>query len=353
MHIATLLPPGEYFEQKSAGAVSLFVRDFIQYSRYEHSVLGRDVETPLLDKFYAVSLKKWPWQKRNIAYAKKAKKVLQRLNPDQVDIHNRLELFDIVSRSFKTNLYFHNDPLTMRGSKTLKKRKEILKKAHKIFCVSHYVKNRFLEGAEDDENKVIVMPNGVLVSDVSLENKEKIILFVGRLIEEKGVHLFVEAVENIYEELSEWRFVMIGANRPGQKEAATDFEKAIVEKVKKRSARFSLQFFTPYDEVIKVFHQSMIVVVPSLWDEPFGRIALEGIATKNAVVTTGRGGLSDICDGNAVIDPHMSVSSLSKALLSLATSPERLHELRELGYKKAHNNFDIKYLSKELDQCRL
>ena len=46
-------------------------------------------------------------------------------------------------------MYFHNDPLSMSGSKTVSERKEILNKVDKLIFISEWVKKRFFKGLED------------------------------------------------------------------------------------------------------------------------------------------------------------------------------------------------------------
>jgi hypothetical protein len=56
-------------------------------------------------------------------------------------------------------LYFHNDPLSMDGSKTIDQRKKLLKICYKIIFNSAWSKKRFLEGLENkfvNSNKLVI-----------------------------------------------------------------------------------------------------------------------------------------------------------------------------------------------------
>ena len=59
------------------------------------------------------------------------------------------------------SLFLHNDPLEMKGSKTIEDRRNLLSKLDKIYCVSEFIKKRFLIGIIDHLNKVVVLHNGV------------------------------------------------------------------------------------------------------------------------------------------------------------------------------------------------
>ena len=103
-------------------------------------------------------------------------------------------------------LFFHNDPLSMDGSKTIDQRKKLLKTCYKIIFNSAWSKKRFLEGISDESKKVVVLYNGVLRNIKKPPKKKKTVIFVGRIVPEKGVHLFKDAVKEIYE-LSKNTFV--------------------------------------------------------------------------------------------------------------------------------------------------
>ena len=55
-------------------------------------------------------------------------------------------------------MYYHNDPLSMSGSKSISERKEILKKVDKLVFISEWVKKRFFEGLDEfskDKTEII------------------------------------------------------------------------------------------------------------------------------------------------------------------------------------------------------
>ena len=83
----------------------------------------------------------------------------------------------------------------MKGSKSTEERKKILDKADFVFCVSEFVKSKFLSGISYQKKKVIVLYNGVDRKLKHLPKKYKEIIFVGRLVPEKGVQLFVKVIK--------------------------------------------------------------------------------------------------------------------------------------------------------------
>ena len=83
-------------------------------------------------------------------------------------------------------LYFHNDPLSMNGSKTINERLKLLDELDKIIFVSKWVQYRFFEKLD---NKLINKTEVVYPSihkEKKIYKKEKKIKFVGKLNESKG-----------------------------------------------------------------------------------------------------------------------------------------------------------------------
>ena len=60
-------------------------------------------------------------------------------------------------------------------------------------------KKRFLVGIKDDLDKVVVLHNGVIRTQKIMPKKLKQIIYVGRIVKEKGVDIFVDAIKEIYQ----------------------------------------------------------------------------------------------------------------------------------------------------------
>ena len=76
----------------------------------------------------------------------------------------------------KIILYFHNDPLTMSGSRSVKERKELLLNTTKIIFNSHWSRKRFLEGVSGlfvNSEKLNVIYQSTNPVQINLKNKKK------------------------------------------------------------------------------------------------------------------------------------------------------------------------------------
>ena len=130
---------------------------------------------------------------------------------DLVEIHNRpLILFRLINRiNSRFIFYFHNDPLSMKGSKTIKERLFILKSVEKIVFVSEWTRNRFFT----DLDKKLITKTEIIYPSVNkqkIKSKKKIITYVGKLNYSKGYDLFEKAITKILDEYPKWKSFSVG-----------------------------------------------------------------------------------------------------------------------------------------------
>ena len=161
MKISILLPYKENFSPNYAGAVSLFVKDTVKLSEYKKyiTVYGNTNLINIFKLTYKnIVLKKILIQSGSKLYVKEFLNFENKSPSDLIEIHNRPNYFHLIHKKInnqKIVLYFHNDPLTMTGSKSLADRKKLLNHATKIIFNSHWSRKRFLQGIEGDRKSVV------------------------------------------------------------------------------------------------------------------------------------------------------------------------------------------------------
>ena len=190
MKISILLPYKENFSSIYAGAVSLFVKDTTKISRYRKSITvygNTNLKNIYKLSYKNIFLKKNLIESGSKLYVNKFLK-FENTNPsDIIEIHNRPNYFHLIHNKKKNQkiiLYFHNDPLTMTGSRTISNRKKILDNATKIIFNSHWSRKRFLQGIEGlhlNSEKMVVVYQSADLKKVNLTKKSKWITFVGKL----------------------------------------------------------------------------------------------------------------------------------------------------------------------------
>jgi glycosyltransferase involved in cell wall biosynthesis len=172
--------------------------------------------------------------------------------------------------------------------------------AWKVICCSDYMVSHVRWAFGLPEDKLVMVPNGVNTEvyaghgeDLSeFRSKfalpeEKIVLFVGRLVYEKGVHVLVNAVPKVLEKANA-KFIIVGNGYMKEQLSGLVKSMGLVHKV----------LFTGFvdDETLRKLQRCADVsVVPSLF-EPFGIVALEAMAARSPVVVSDTGGLSEIVE---------------------------------------------------------
>ena len=330
--IFIILPYKESLNPNFAGAVSLYVKDTTSYSKYK-----KKIQIISSDDF---NNKSELFRNKNyiINFCKKFEK-----NKDSIkiiEIHNRPEYLTYIKNYFpntKIQLVFHNDPLSLRGSISYEDRDKILKSCHKVVFISSWIQQRFFTSFKNaDLSNSIIIPHGIKkLRTINLTKKQKNILFVGKLNHAKGYHIFADAALKFKKNNPEWNFIAIG--NEARKNIFPD-KKIITEIGYKKNS-----------EVLNFYSKSEIAIGNSVWDEPLGRIAIEASSRKCLPIISNKGGLAESKNIALVLKRNTS-NELYKILKKVTTNKSFRRKKQNLFYK--NNNFNIKLISKKLDNIR-
>ena len=344
MKISILLPYKENFSSIYAGAVSLFIRDMVKLSVFKNhiTIYGNTTLKKIFKLRYKnINLKKNIVQSGSKLYVSEFLKHEKENPSDLIEIHNRPNYFHMINKSFlKSNLvlYFHNDPLTMTGSRSIKERKFILDNATKIIFNSHWSRKRFLEGIEGlhvNSEKLVVIYQSTNIKKINLKNKKKWITFVGKLNRAKGYDLFGGAVVKILKKYPDWKGVIIG-----------DEPRSTLSFKHKRLDNLG---FLSHEKVLKVFEKTSIAVACSRWDEPLGRTSLEASSRGCATIISNKGGLPETVT-HGVILKELNVDAVYKEIKKLVENKAKRLEMQKLSLKHFfHTN---KVSSQKIDEYR-
>lgn len=334
--IATILPPSEHFTPSAAGAIALFVNETSVNSAYSDyiTVYGRDdVKQRHFPDIRYHGMK--PSMKflfgRNGGYARALIDHFKKRNTGLIEVHNRVQIFNLLAKALPNvaiTMHFHNDPLTIKGAETPKERWDLLSRADAIYCCSDYVRRRFLTGLEAGRtDHVHTVYYGV--EPVIKAKKEPFIFFVGRLIEEKGALELARAAQLVLPHFPNWKIVYAGANRPGGAKNASPYARAVGEALKPLGKQAVFLGHQPHQKVLQLFGRAAIAVVPSVWNEPFGRTAIEALSAGCALVTSGHGGLIEACGDAGIVVSPITPEGLALALQGLLEDPESLRGVQQ------------------------
>ena len=133
--IFIILPFKESLDPNYAGAVSLYVKDTTNYSKFK-----KRIKIISSDDFKKSEL----FRNKNyiISFCNKYKNKKIKI----IEIHNRPEYVSYIKKYFpssKVKLIFHNDPLSLRGSTTNDERENLISKCDNIIFISSWIQQRF------------------------------------------------------------------------------------------------------------------------------------------------------------------------------------------------------------------
>ena len=344
MKISILLPYKENFSSVYAGAVSLFIRDTVKLSKYKNNItiFGNTTLKKIFKlKYKNINLKKNIIQSGSKLYVREFLNY-EKLNPsDLIEIHNRPNYFNLINKSSSKAhlvLYFHNDPLTMTGSRSIKERKSILDNAAKIIFNSHWSRKRFLEGIEGmhvNSEKLVVIYQSTNVKKINLKKKKNWITFVGKLNRAKGYDLFGRAVLKILKKFPNWKAIVIG----DEPRSTLSF----------KHKRLNNLGFLNHEAVLKIFESTSIAVACSRWDEPLGRTSLEASSRGCATIISNKGGLPETVTHGLILK-DLSVDSVYLAMRKLVENKSKRQEMQKLSIK--HFYHTNKVSAKKIDEYR-
>lgn len=169
--------------------------------------------------------------------------------------------------------------------------------------------------------------------------KEYDFVFVGRLVSDKGADMCIELLNELYLIKDKKYSLTIIGNGP---------EMLNIKKIAlKYNLTNDIRFlgFLPAEEIANELNQHRYLLVPSRWEEPFGIVALEGMACGCIPIVSDGGGLPDAVGKAGVIFKRNSISSLVQTTIELLDNIEQQSNL--LLYAKEHLNI---HTEKEVSQ---
>mgnify|MGYP001369748043 CR=1 FL=1 len=316
MRISVLLPYKENYSPTYPGAVSLFVNSTNIYSKYKNDVViygSTNFKKKLSKNYINIALEKSFFRSQTKDYVNSFYKLQKKKIPDIIEIHNRPIYVNILTKlNTKIVLYFHNDPITMSGSKNTSERIHLLNVCSKIIFNSEWSKKQFLKNLSSfyyKSEKLIVIRQSINKTKINFSQKQKIITFVGKLNISKGYDIFGKAIIRILDKYPQWKAIVIGDEQR--------------EKLFFEHKNLDNLGFQSHKKVLETFAKSSIAVACSRWEEPFGRTSLEAASRGCAVIISNRGGLPETIT-NGIILRSLSVSNLFLSIEQLINNKKKL-----------------------------
>lgn len=152
--------------------------------------------------------------------------------------------------------------------------------------------------------------------------RDRDLVFLGRLVSDKGPHLLLDAIQ----QLDRW-----GLNPSALFIGSGDQLEGLRARVQQMSLPQTIEFAGSRRgaELVRLLNRCRIMVVPSVWNEPFGIVALEGAACGCVVVGSSGGGLADAIGPCGPTFASGNAEALAATLRRLLESPDEMQRYRE------------------------
>lgn len=189
-----------------------------------------------------------------------------------------------------------------------------------------------------------VIPNSYsdeIFHQILESQRDKDLVFLGRLVSDKGADLLLQSLAKLKDMGLQPSLTIIGK---GVEE--TQLRKQVKEL--KLDNQVTFVGIKVEHELAELLNRHKIMVVPSRWNEPFGIVALEGIACGCVVVGSEGGGLKDAIGSCGITFSNGNIDALTKILADLLTYPEKL-----LAYRKDTNKHLLRHQKKEVAKAYL
>ena len=342
MKISILLPYKENFSPNYAGSISLFISQTVKKSKYLKSIKifgNTNYKKILLNNYINIKLNSKFYESTSKRFIKNFILKDKKNQSDLLEIHNRPHYIRLLSKYYKNKiiLYFHNNPLEMKGSKSLKERIYLLENVDKIVFNSKWSKQKFFTKISNKKyiKNVSICYQSADKPKINFIKKKKIISFVGRLNKSKGYDLFGKAIIQILDKHKEWKGVVFG-DEP-REDLFFDH------------SRLKIMGFKDNNFILNYLKKVSISVVCSRWNEPFGRSSLEASSRGSAVIISNKGGLPETCK-SAIKLKVLSVKCIFNEIDKLIQNKKNLLKIQKENY--TNFNYTHSYISKVIDSIR-
>jgi len=162
------------------------------------------------------------------------------------------------------------------------------------------------------------------------ENRPLKLLYAGRLSAEKGVNTVIQAMGELVKTIGRYaiHLQLAGAGQES-------YENELRDSVRQLGLEDVVTFLgrVPSKEMPALMQSCDVLIVSSIWPEPFARVVLEGMVSRMVVVATPTGGTSEIVEDreNGLLFPAGDSSALAQQIRSLTENPPLRKKLAEAG----------------------
>jgi glycosyltransferase involved in cell wall biosynthesis len=350
--IAYVMLRNAHFGPRLAASVELCVHDLIVHSRYARTTLV--VCPPVDEPFDGVEIATIPDPGiiGNLGKAWGVARLLRRRGVDLAIVENHLPAAAFIALTSGARVILHTHAYVKAPENAFDGafRGQEMRALSGLAFVSEYALGQFRADFPGQRAAQRAVPNGLdMQAWTATKPKDRSILCVGRALRHKGHIEAMAAITRVLPLRPDWsaRFMVSDP-------AAADLEPETVDTLRAAAAPFNgrirVDSNVPYAEVKAAWERAEVGMVLTTGPEPFGRTALEAMASGAALITSGRGGLAEICGPCGVTAEPSDANGVAAALGQLLDAPERRAELARAGRERVEALFDIRAIARQMDE---
>ncbi len=261
-------------------------------------------------------------------------------------------------------LSLHNKmmrPALMKRSEAL----AVIDASDRILAVSNYIASTLIRRFGEAAPKVKLWYSGVAVDRWppawSPEGKaireiwrrahglkdKKVLLFTGRILRKKGVHVLIEAFLLLAREMPDLILVIVG----DCEHADSGYLRHLHQLSRPAGGRIVFAGFVPPDKIHGYYLAADIFVCPSQWPEPLGRVHYEAMAAGTPIITMNRGGIPEVVQdriNGIVISDYRNPAALAGAIKDLLAHPQEARAMAQRGRRIVEEKFSFERVAGEI-----
>lgn len=346
--IVIALPRGFYFGPARATSIDLCARDFVNFSRYrgETTIVGEAIAEPFADTPYR-GVPKSPLAPHWLHVFRLADEI-RTMRPDLVVVHQHIPSASRIAQLLRGTpvlLHRHNAPKARKPGFAHDRDAAEYSRFTRTLWVSEFNRSSFTAAYPALASRSTVIHNGIDFSAWHPRaERSNEVFFAARLLPQKGVLEAAQACAITLAAHPDWRTRFMLARDKDDAAYLVQVQQALAP----LGDRAIVQFNQTHDAVREAYCTAAIALVPSIYEEPFGRTAIEAFAGGAALICSMRGGLAEVARGFAE-EAAPEAAAMAAALEKLITNTDHRRDLAQRGRQRGEQHFDIRIVTAKLD----
>lgn len=351
MRVAVVMPRGSQMSRARPNSMETVAGALLAPSRLKSQtrvICDAGAPDPALPDLVAV-----PEGLGKTRRAEAVARTIESLNPDYVEYHQQLESSAALARRLPGRvhvLYRHTRIKPARGLVNRMRYGARLAAFDRLVFVSEAARAEFAADYPRfaDRASAICNPIDVRGWTADPDDRDNLIVFSGRAMEEKGLEPLCQALEVVLDRFPDWKAALM----LGDFERHADWAEPRLAPLARFGDRVVVHKSASLDTVKAVTRRAAIAVTPSFVAEALGLSALEAHAAGAALISSGRGGLREASGPYAVYVEDPQAPALIEAMIDLIQDPVRRLELARAGQAFVTANHTPAVRAAQLDRLR-